>query len=86
VVLAPVGLTPTLFGFMGLVYGAVAALCGAIMLVLAWRVYREREGAAATSAARKLFAFSLLYVFVLFAAMLADYGLARLGVGLGFGL
>jgi len=82
VLLAPVGLTPTLFGFFGLVYGAVAAVCGAIMLVLAWRVYRDREGAAATTAARKLFAFSLLYVFILFAAMLADYGLARLGIGL----
>jgi protoheme IX farnesyltransferase len=83
VVLAPVGVTPTLFGFSGLVYGAVAAVCGAIMLVLAWRVYRDREGAAATSAARKLFAFSLLYVFVLFAAMLADYALARMGLGIG---
>jgi protoheme IX farnesyltransferase len=82
VLLAPVGVTPTLFGFAGLAYGAVAAVCGAIMLALAWRVYRDRDGAAATSAARRLFAFSLLYVFVLFAAMLADNGLTRLGIGL----
>jgi protoheme IX farnesyltransferase len=53
------------------------------MLHLAWRVYRDREGAAAVSAARKLFAFSLLYVFVLFAALLADNLLARLGFGFG---
>jgi protoheme IX farnesyltransferase len=79
-ILAPAGLTPTLFGFAGLIYGAVAALCGAVMLHLAWRVYRDREGAAAASAARKLFAFSLLYVFVLFAALLADNLLARLGL------
>jgi protoheme IX farnesyltransferase len=82
VLLAPVGVTPTLFGFMGLAYGAVATVCGAIMLLLAWRVYRDREGAPATSAARRLFAFSLLYLFVLFAAMLADNGLTRLGIGL----
>jgi protoheme IX farnesyltransferase len=50
------------------------------MLQLAWRVYRDREGAAAASAARKLFAFSLLYVFVLFAALLADHELARFGL------
>ena len=52
------------------------------MLALAWRVYRERTGPAAASAAKRLFAFSLLYVFVLFAALLADNLLARLGFAL----
>ena len=80
--LAPAGLTPYLFGFAGLAYGAVAAVCGAAMLYLSWRVYRDREGEVAVSAARKLFAFSLLYVFVLFAALLADNLLTRLGFGL----
>src|SRR6187401_3485117 len=80
-ILAPVGITPSLFGFAGLIYGAIAAICGAAMLYLAWRVYRDREGEVAASAARKLFAFSLLYVFVLFAALLADNLLARLGFG-----
>jgi protoheme IX farnesyltransferase len=81
-VLAPVGVTPTLFGFAGFAYGGVALICGAIMLALAWRVYRDRSGPASPAAARKLFAFSLLYVFVLFAALLADKLLARLGFGL----
>jgi len=40
---------------------------------------RDRSGPAAPTAAKKLFAFSLLYVFVLFAALLADNLLARLG-------
>jgi heme o synthase len=78
-VLAPVGLTPALFGFAGLVYGAVALVCGAIMLALAWRVYRERTGPEAARAAKKLFAFSLLYVFVVFAALLLDRALAQFG-------
>ncbi len=81
VLLAPVGLSPSLFGFAGLAYGAVALICGAVMLALAWRVYRDRSGPEAPSAARKLFAFSLLYVFVLFAALLVDNGLTRLGYG-----
>ena len=81
-VLAPIGLSPTLFGFAGLAYGAVALVCGSLMIALAWRVYRERTGPAATSAAKRLFAFSLLYVFVLFAALLADNLLARLGFAL----
>jgi len=78
-ILAPVGVSPSLFGFAGIIYGAVALICGAVMLALAWRVYRDRTGPAAATAAKKLFAFSLLYVFVLFAAMLADNLLARLG-------
>jgi protoheme IX farnesyltransferase len=82
IVLAPVGLAPMLFGFAGLLYGAVAFVCGALMVALAWRVYRDRSGPAAPAAARKLFAFSLLYVFVLFAALLADNVLARLGLAL----
>jgi heme o synthase len=78
-VLLPVGVSPSLFGFAGLIYGAVALACGAAMLALAWRVYRDRSGSAAPTAAKRLFAFSLLYVFVLFAALLADNLLARLG-------
>jgi len=78
-ILAPVGLAPWLAGFAGLIYGIIALACGLVMLHLAWRVYRDRTGAAATSSARRLFAFSLLYVFALFAALLADNLLARLG-------
>jgi heme o synthase len=81
-ILAPVGLTPTLLGYAGLIYGAVAFACGAMMLMLAWRVYRDRTGPAAATAAKKLFAFSLLYVFVLFAALLVDNALARFGLAL----
>jgi len=79
VVLAPIGLTPALFGFAGYFYAAIALACSAMMIALAWRVYRDRTGPAAPSAAKKLFAFSLLYVFALFAALLADNLLARLG-------
>ena len=78
-ILAPTGLAPSLFGFSGYLYGAVALVCGATMLMLAWRVYRDRKGQAAASAARKLFVFSLLYVFLLFAALLADYEFVSLG-------
>src|SRR5689334_24377824 len=40
-ILAPVGISPTLFGFAGLAYGAVALVCGLVMLALAWRVFRD---------------------------------------------
>src|SRR5947209_15502174 len=81
-ILAPLGMAPMVAGFAGWIYGAVALVCGAVFLQLAWRVYRERTGRAAATAAKRLFAFSLLYVFVLFAALLADNLLARLGFAL----
>ncbi len=79
-ILAPAGLAPSFAGFAGPLYGAIASLCGAVMLRFAWRVYRDRSGPQAASAAKRLFAFSLLYVFVLFSALAADHLLARSGL------
>ena len=75
-VLAPVSLLPFALGFEGLVYLAVAGLAGAVMLLLAWRVYRLREGEPAVKAARQLFAFSILQLFLIFAVIVADHGIA----------
>jgi protoheme IX farnesyltransferase len=79
-ILAPAGLAPVLFGSAGIVYGAVAFLCGAGMVALAWRVWRDRTGPVAARSAGQLFAFSLLYVFALFAALLLDNALTRFGL------
>jgi heme o synthase len=70
-VLAPVGLSPWLFGYAGPIYGAVAIVAGAVMVALAWRVHGER-GAAGERPARRLFAFSILYLVLLFAALLVE--------------
>jgi protoheme IX farnesyltransferase len=73
-VLVPAGTAPWLLGYAGLGYGVVALTTGAIMLALAVQVRREqREGAA--GADKQLFAFSILYLFLLFAALLAEQGL-----------
>jgi len=45
---------------------------GAGMLWLAIEVYRRREGTAANRATRRLFAFSILYLFALFATLLLE--------------
>jgi heme o synthase len=72
VVVAVVGLTPVFFGFAGLIYGSLAALLGVLFVALAIEVWRKRRGAAAQSAARRLFAFSILYLFLLFAVLLVE--------------
>ena len=70
-ILAPLGVTPAFFGFTGLAYGIAASLLGLAFLALAFAVWRKR-GAAADAAARRLFAFSILYLFLLFAALLVE--------------
>jgi heme o synthase len=67
--LVPVSLLPWALGFAGAIYGAAAAVCGALLVALAVQLARSRE--ADRRAAHRLFAFSILYLFVLFAALLA---------------
>src|SRR6266852_4342618 len=70
-VLLPVGVSPWLLGHAGAVYAAVAIAAGSLMMALAWRV-RSARGAAGEQAAKHLFAFSILYLVLLFAALLVE--------------
>jgi protoheme IX farnesyltransferase len=67
-VLAPLGVAPWLLGFAGLAYGVTAVVGGVAFVALAWRVWRDSEMASA----KRLFAFSLLYLFALFAVLLTE--------------
>jgi len=70
--LAPVGLMPWALGFAGPVHGIVAALGGLAFVALAIRVRRLREGAPARRACGRLFAYSILYLFTLFAVLAGE--------------
>ena len=65
---------PWLLGFAGTIYGAIAAICGALFLLLALQL-NKRVGVN-RRAAQRLFLFSISYLFVLFAALLIDHGAA----------
>ena len=79
--LAPAGVTPFVFGFAGLTYGIVAAVAGAMMVMLALRLKLATTDADAHAASKRLFSFSLLYLFTLFAVLLVDHWLAQWPVG-----
>jgi heme o synthase len=75
--LAPLGLVPTLIGMAGWAYGAVAIALGAWFLRAMWKVKRDAQDEAGRSLtndapARAGFKFSILYLFVLFGALAAD--------------
>jgi protoheme IX farnesyltransferase len=74
--LAPLGLTPWLMGFASAAYGAIALVLGVLMALFAARVYHFRTPPKASRCAGELFAFSILYLFLLFAALAAERLLA----------
>ena len=71
-VLVPLGVAPWAFGYTGALYGVTALVTGAIMVMLGWQVFRESR--PAERASRNLFAFSILYLFLLFAVLLVERG------------
>jgi protoheme IX farnesyltransferase len=86
VILAPITLLPTFMGFASALYGGIAGLLTTLFLIFAWQVWRsvatvERTGVENTGAqlsaraekhARKLFFYSILYLMLLFTALLVE--------------
>jgi heme o synthase len=78
IALVPIGASPWLLGYAGAIYGVTALVAGAVMVALAERVRRGRDGELGERAAQQLFAFSIVYLFVLFAVLLVEGGLGSL--------
>ncbi len=72
IVLVAVAFAPWPLGYFDAVYGVASLVLGGGMLALAVNVYRRRKGTEALRATRKLFAFSILYLFALFATLLLE--------------
>jgi len=79
VLLAAASFGPLLIPGVGLFFGIVAAVCNSVLL---WRVhalYRLRDGdeALLRKAAMALFGYSILYMFLIYAALLAEVLIRR---------
>jgi protoheme IX farnesyltransferase len=66
--LLPISMLPCALGYANHLFGAVALTCGAILVALAFQLHRSKG--TDRRAAQRLFAFSILYLFLLFAALL----------------
>ena len=71
-ILIPITFLPNLTGTTGIVYAAANAVLSVMFLFHTIRVYRTREGEAAELACKKLFGFSTLWLFVVFALILIE--------------
>jgi protoheme IX farnesyltransferase len=76
--LVPLALWPAFIGLAGGLYVLAAIALGSIFLFLALAVYRAGDRPGGVRAARQLFAFSILYLFGLFATLLIERGIGRL--------
>jgi heme o synthase len=81
-VLAPVGLLPWTFGFATSFYGIVSAALGAGFIWHAWKLLGSPSGDK--SSAKALFAYSILYLFAIFAVLLVDTLVTRATSPAGF--
>ncbi len=73
--LFPVALAPALLGYASLFYGACAAVLGGLFLIAAIRVLGRKDDRPA----RQMFGFSILYLFLIFAALIIDKSLGLAG-------
>ncbi|MBX6321817.1 MAG: protoheme IX farnesyltransferase [Rhodospirillaceae bacterium] len=76
IVSTPAALAPWYLGIAGPVYGAGAAALSALFVLLGVRVLRD----TGERAARQMFGFSILYLFLLFALMMVDSGHGPFGL------
>jgi len=79
VLLFPLALAPWALGVAGALYGAAAVILGLLFILAAVRVWFD----SGERAARQMFAFSILYLFLLFTLLIVDRAPGLVGGSLG---
>ena len=77
IVLAPLAVVPYFIGLGGITYAVTSSVMGVVFLYLAWNVWRFTEGPAADTACRRLFGYSIVYLYLLFAVLLGEHVVAK---------
>jgi protoheme IX farnesyltransferase len=82
VLLLPLSVLPWWIGGTGAVYGVSAIVLSSVFLLLSLRVGLRRQQAEGDSMKpeKQLFAYSVIYLFALFAALVADHWVVGQGV------
>jgi protoheme IX farnesyltransferase len=75
ILLVPISVVPWALGFVNWTFGAIALTFGSVFVALALRL--RLSGETDRRSAQRLFAFSILYLFVLFATLLVSCGGSR---------
>jgi protoheme IX farnesyltransferase len=84
VLTAVIGVVPTVMGNASVGYGVVAGLLGLVFVWFSIAVWRMPEADAKMVAAKKLFAYSIFYLFAVFSALMIDRLVSVLMSGTGW--
>jgi protoheme IX farnesyltransferase len=76
--LAPVGFLPFVLGFAGVAYGIASAALGMAFIWFAYKVWQMDSEDTQMVPAKKLFGFSILYLFALFGVLILEVALPSL--------
>ena len=77
VLTAAAGVAPTFLGFASPVYGVISGILGAAFIWFSVLCRRMPVGDAKMMPAKKLFAFSILYLFAIFSCLMVDHFAAQ---------
>jgi len=83
IVLVAVAVAPWPLGYFDAIYGVTSLVLGGGMMACAVHVYRRRERAESLRATRRMFAFSILYLFALFATLLLEVAGRAIAAAIG---
>jgi protoheme IX farnesyltransferase len=72
VLVVPISFLPALLGFAGALYVAGVAILGVAFIWYAWKVLRSSEGETERRACRRMFSFSIAWLFGVFALILIE--------------
>lgn len=82
VLTAIAGIAPTFTGLASIWYGAFAGILGLVFVAMSISVYRMDEADQRMIPAKKLFAYSIVYLFVIFSGLMVDrYAASLLHMG-----
>ena len=70
--LAPLGVAPWIWGFASIGYGIIASAFGLAFVWFTWKVLQMDEADQIMLPAKKLFRFSILYLFVLYGSLMIE--------------
>jgi protoheme IX farnesyltransferase len=77
ILLVAVGILPWVLGLASAIYGAASAVLGALFLWRAWKVLRKDRDDQSMRPEKRLFGFSIFYLFLIFATLLFDEKLSQ---------
>ena len=72
IILFPTALSPYFFNFSGLFYLSLATIMSGYYILISYKLLKEKNSAKEKRIASKLFAYSILYLFMIFVFILAD--------------